>query len=151
MVDKLEPASETDKVWLERLRRDVYQELFTATFGGWDEERHIRHFTECWNSGQISIIKVDGAAVGMIQVFEEPDAFEVGEVQILPQRQNEGIGSRILKQIMELARTNRKAVKLSTGLKNDRAFRLYERLGFRQTGQTESHNLMVWTAPAGEP
>jgi ribosomal protein S18 acetylase RimI-like enzyme len=150
MPDELVPATASDKAWLERLRRDVYQDLFTATFGGWDEERHIRHFTESWESGQISIIKIDGEPVGMIQIFEEPDALEIGEVQILPNRQNEGIGSRILKQIIERARNTGKFVKLSTGLKNEGAFRLYERLGFRKTGETESHNLLTYDTSGTE-
>src|SRR5436309_8232800 len=97
MADELVPASIEEKGWLEHLRRDVYQELFKATFGGWDEARHARQFAECWERGCISIIKVDGAPVGMIQLFEQPDAVEVGEIQIRPSHQSEGIGSRVLK------------------------------------------------------
>ena len=51
MAYQLVPASIEDEVWLERLPRDVYQELFMATFGGWDEARHERQFGECLNRG----------------------------------------------------------------------------------------------------
>ena len=37
MADQLVPASIEDRAWLERLRRYVYQDLFKATFGKWDE------------------------------------------------------------------------------------------------------------------
>jgi len=95
MADRLIPASSADKAWLEQLRRDVYQELFRATFGGWDEVRHARQFAECWERGQISIIEVDGNRVGMIQLFEDADAVEVGEIQIDPRHQNKGTGGRV--------------------------------------------------------
>jgi len=69
MAYQLIPASLVDEARLERLRRDVYQELFNATFGAWDEARHARQFSECLNRGGISIIEVDGVRVGMIQLF----------------------------------------------------------------------------------
>ena len=68
---------------LERLRRDVYQELYMATFGSWDEGRHVRQFGECLIRGGISIIEVYRVRVGMIQLFDQPDAVE-GEIQIQP-------------------------------------------------------------------
>jgi ribosomal protein S18 acetylase RimI-like enzyme len=143
-VHELIPASIADKAWLEGLRRDVYQELFEATFGGWDEARHARQFAQCWERGCISIIEVDGAGVGMIQLFEKTDAVEVGEIQIMPTRQNRGIGSRILQDIIDRAQKQGKKVILSVGLKNDRAFQLYQRLGFRTVAQSETHNHMVF-------
>ena len=143
-MDELVPASVNDKDWLERLRRAVYQELFKATFGGWDEVRHARQFAECWERGHISIIKVDGERVGMIQLFEQPDAVEVGEIQIEPSHQSQGIGSRILKGIIDQAHKQRKKVILSAGLKNDRALQLYQRLGFQNVAQSETHNHMVY-------
>ncbi len=144
MADELVPALIEDKAWLERLRRDVYQDLFKATFGGWDEARHARQFAECWERGHISIIKVDGTCVGMIQWFERPDAVEIGEIQIEPSHQSQGIGTRILKDLMDRAHKQRKKVKLSVGLKNDRAFQLYRRLGFQKVAQSETHNHMVY-------
>jgi len=47
MTYQLVPALMEDQAWLERLRRDVYLELFVATFGSWDEVRHARQFSEC--------------------------------------------------------------------------------------------------------
>lgn len=141
---ELVPALIEDKAWLERLRRDVYQGLFKATFGGWDEVRHARQFGDCWERGRVSIVKVDGARVGMIQLFEEADAVEVGEIQIQPSHQSQGIGSRILKDTIARAHKQRKKVILSVGLKNDRALRLYQRLGFQKVAQSETHNHMVF-------
>jgi len=143
MAYQLTPASIEDQEWLERLRRDVYQELFKATFGGWDEARHARQFSECWKRGGISIIEVDGAPVGMIQLFDQLDRVEVGEIQILPSCQSQGIGSRVLRDLIARVHQQQKRVSLSVALKNERGYRLYERLGFQKVGQNDTHNHMA--------
>lgn len=70
----LRSACDSDEAWLEGLRRVVYQDLFKATGGEWDEARHTRHFEESWQRGEISVIEIDGAPVGMIQTFEGSEA-----------------------------------------------------------------------------
>lgn len=136
-------ASAEDQAWLENLRRNVYQELFFATWGGWDEARHKRHFSECIARGHIFIIEVDSTRVGMIQIFEQANALEVGEIQVQPGTQNGGVGTAVLKEIIARAHEGRKSVRLSVGLKNERAYRLYERLGFHCVGRTATHHHMV--------
>ncbi len=143
MAYQLVPASIGDQEWLERLRRDVYQELFFATWSGWNEARHARHVAECWKRGGLWIINVDGTRVGMIQLFDQPDAVEIGEIQIQPTHQNLGVGTRVLRDIVARAHQQHKKVSLSVALKNDRAYQLYQRLGFRQVARTDTHNHMV--------
>jgi ribosomal protein S18 acetylase RimI-like enzyme len=150
MTYQLTPVTSEDYAWLEQLRRAVYQELFLATWDAWDEARHIRHHIACMQRGGIMRIEVNGVRVGMIQLFEEPDAVEVGEIQIQPGDQGRGIGTRILQDIIARAHAHGKKVVLSTGLKNHRAYRLYKRLGFRRVAQTDTHNHMVHEpAPQG--
>lgn len=142
------PACDDDRDWLEQLRREVYEDLFEATFGGWDEARHLRQFERCWERGDIFIIQVEGRAVGMLQLFERPDAFEIGELQIQPQDQGVGLGTAVLKSVLTRARTQSKAVKLSVGLKNDGAYQLYLRLGFQLVATTETHHQLSFPLAA---
>ena len=146
MAYQLIPAVPEDEAWLEQLRRAVYRELFFATWGGWDEARHLRHCAECWERGGISRIEIDGACVGMIQLFDHPDSLEIGEIQIQPGYQNRGIGTGLLRDTIDRAREQHKKVSLSVALKNERAYRLYERLGFQKVAQNETHNLMAHPA-----
>jgi ribosomal protein S18 acetylase RimI-like enzyme len=133
-------ATVRDQRWLDQLRRSVYRELFIAAFGGWDEARHVRHTSECWDRGQISIIEVDGERVGMIQILDQTGVVEIGEMQIQPSHQNRGIGSRILSDIVDQAHKRGKTVTLSVALKNERAYEFYRRCGFQHVTQTETHN-----------
>lgn len=146
MAYQLVSAVPEDEAWLEQLRRAVYQELFLATWGGWDEARHLRHCAECWERGGISRIEIDGVRVGMIQLFDHPDGIEIGEIQIRPSYQNRGIGTRLLRDTIDRAHEQHTKVSLSVALKNARAYRLYERLGFQKVAQNETHNLMAYPA-----
>jgi ribosomal protein S18 acetylase RimI-like enzyme len=136
---QLTPATDADLPWLEALRRAVYADLFTATWGGWDEARHQRHFADCWSRGHVQVVLSDGERVGMLQVFERPDALEVGEIQVLPACQGRGIGTHLLRDVLARARATGRRVVLSTGLKNASAIRLYDRLGFRRLPPTGTH------------
>ncbi len=144
---RLRPATADDRAWLEGLRRSVYQELFVATFGGWDEARHARHCAECWALGGISLVELDGERVGMIQLLEQPDGIEIGEIQLRPSHQNRGIGSQLLRDAIARAHEQRRSVLLSLGLKNERAHRLYRQLGFRDISQSDTHYHMAHSPP----
>ena len=135
----LRPAKDSDKAWLDELRRLAYRDLFHATWGRWDEIRHQRQFADCWHRGRIQLVEIDDAPVGMIQIFESGDRMEIGEIQIRPEDQGTGIGTQLLLDVIDRAKQQGKDVVLSTGLKNLGAARLYARLGFEETGCSDTH------------
>lgn len=143
---RLIDASPADEDWLDGLRRRAYADLFGATWGGWDEARHMRQFSECVTQGHISIIEVDGERVGMVQLLEKSDAVEVAEIQIDPSHQGGGIGTSVLLDVISDARARGRDVRLSVGLKNQKAITLYERLGFVAVRQSETHCHMRYAA-----
>ena len=140
----LRPASDSDKAWLNSLRRSAYRDLFDATWGEWDETRHQRHFSESWDAGCISVITKDGQPVGMIQLFKSSDSIEVAEIQILPRQQNLGLGASVVADVIQNACKRNCFVSLHLGLKNIGAYRLYTRLGFKETERSDSHIFMVY-------
>ncbi len=144
MEYSLRNSEPKDKAWLESLRREVYKELFDLTWGGWDEERHQRHFSAFWEEGDIQIIELSGRPVGVLQMFESPDAIEMGEVQISPSFQGLGLGTKVLGDVIKQATEKSKNITLSTGLKNSGAFKLYKKLGFEEIKRTETHIHMAY-------
>jgi ribosomal protein S18 acetylase RimI-like enzyme len=148
---RLVPAVDEDQAWLEKLRRAVYRDLFFATWGQWDEARHLRHCSECWDEGGIFCVEVDGERVGMLQLFERPTSVVIGEIQIAPRYQGRGIGTVLLRDTISGAHAKGKKVSLSTGLKNHRAFALYTRLGFRHIGKSDTHDLLEFVPPEYVP
>lgn len=85
------------------------------------------------------MVETDGQPVGMIQLREADQHLEVLEIQIHPMSQGTGIGTRLLADIMERAGRQNRDVVLSTGLMNTGAARLFRRLGFEETGRSDSH------------
>lgn len=81
--------------------------------------------------------------MGMIQLFDQPNAIEIGEIQIQPSYQNRGIGTRLLRDTIDRAHEQHKKISLSVALKNERAYRLYERLGFQKVARNDTRNIMV--------
>lgn len=136
---RLKEATDIDREWLEGLRRLAYTDLFEKTWGGWDEERHQRHFTSSWEEGGIFIIETDLAEAGMIQLGDFPDHIEIKEIQILPQYQCEGLGSNVLRAMIRRAQESHRDIRLSLGLQNDGAHRLYKRMGFMELERTATH------------
>ena len=130
-------ATDADRAWLDELRRAAYARLFDLTWGAWDEERHQRYFEASWQRGGIQVIEAGGEPVGMLQLDESEAGVEVVEIQILPEYQNRGLGTRLLGEILERARQEGRDVFLSTGLKNTDACRLYARLGFAETERND--------------
>lgn len=139
-------ASSEDEAWLEDLRRRAYAGLFEATWGGWDEARHARQFSESMKRGHVSIIEVDGERVGMVQLLEESDSVEIGELQIAPGHQGRGIGTSVLLDVIADARARGRDVRLSVGSENEKAIKLYERLGFTTVRRSDTHRHMKYAA-----
>ena len=139
MLYSLRDAKDSDRAWLDELRRAAYEHLFHLTWGGWDETRHRRQFASSWRRGRIQLIEVNGQPIGMIQLRELDDCVKVGEIQVLPEHQSKGLGTQLLVEVIDRARQQGRDVILSTGLMNSRAHKLFERLGFEETERSDTH------------
>lgn len=63
------------------------------------------------------------------------------EIQLLPEFQGHGIGTALLQRELRFADARGLPVRLQV-LRENRARTLYERLGFRVCGETDTHFLM---------
>jgi ribosomal protein S18 acetylase RimI-like enzyme len=75
-------------------------------------------------------------------VGETPVEFELQEIYLHPDHQGRGIGSCLIRELLAKAQHAAKPVSLSVLKVNTRARRLYERLGFRKAGESETHYVM---------
>lgn len=89
------------------------------------------------------IICRDGEAVGRLYLTQLPERFHILDITIAPTRRNEGIGSVILKQVMEQADRAGKPVTIYVETFNP-SQRLFERLGFQSASVTGFHVLLQW-------
>ncbi len=140
---QIRPATPTDRDFLRTLHHSAYRDVVIRQFGVWDEQDQDARFDASLADTPLCIVEDGGTAIGAIAVREHSDCLELIELQILRERQNQGLGSLLLRQQMQVARANGKPMRLRVLLEN-RARALYERNGFTTTGQTEIQYLMEW-------
>lgn len=107
------------------------------TWGSWDEDEQRGFWRDHWFPGR-EVIEVDGEMAGFLDVEDREDHVWVGNIELHPRFQGQGIGTAILRDIQRDAGKRGLGVRLQV-LKVNPARQLYERLGFEVTGDTETH------------
>lgn len=139
-MTELRAATFDDLDFLYDLRRAAMKTYVEQTWG-WDEGWQQAYFRQNFTPATIQIIRSDGRDVGALSVEQRAGEVYVRSIEILPECQCRGIGTSILKEVLERAGQSGKVVALQV-LKVNRARRLYERLGFAVVGETPTHFLM---------
>lgn len=137
MRASLRPATPDDKGFLWNLHCDTMREYVEQVWG-WDEEWQCERFNERFESSERQIVGLDGVSVGAIQVDRQADHIFLKNLHIAPSHQNRGIGAQLIESLIEEADEREVPLRLQV-LKVNPSRRLYERLGFGETGATETH------------
>lgn len=132
---RLVPGDETYKEFSYQVKKAAEGEYITSMFG-WDENVQRSYHSKAWQQQKPDIMTYDGKPVGTIATIESEDCIEVGQFFILPEYQNKGIGTYLLKSILEKADRLGKNVTLRF-LKNNPVKSLYVRNGFRIVDTSE--------------
>ncbi len=128
-------AGDFDFLW--RLHNAALKE-YVEKIWGWDEERQRRLFAESFDTKNGEIIVVGDTDAGYLWAIEKESETFLVSIRILPEYQNRGIGTKIIKAVLT---QSKKPVSLQI-LKINPAQNLYKRLGFETIGETETHFLM---------
>ena len=141
---RFEAAKESDKEYFRSLNRACYEDVVGRQFGPWDEELQNNSFELKWPENNFRKIFIDDELVGGIWVDDGPEFIQLREVQIHPDFQGQGIGTKIVQMEIDNARSQGKRLQLRVLFEN-RAVKLYERLGFRIIDQNEHQHVMEST------
>jgi ribosomal protein S18 acetylase RimI-like enzyme len=136
----LRPSHPADMDFLFALHRSTMR-AYVERIWGWDDDAQKARFAEYYPTAERRIVVVDGVDVGALAIDYRPDAIFVVNIEILPAFQGQGLGAQVLTDIIIRAQDDGRTVELQV-LKVNPARRLYERLGFQVTGETETHYLM---------
>ena len=141
----LRPATEADRPFLWQLHRQTMRPYVEQTWG-WNEADQRRRFDENFDPTLKQIILLQSKPIGMIEV--EPREHEVflAVIEILPEWQGRGLGMRLIRGVVEQAGDLPVMLRV---LRANPARALYERLGFKVTGETTTHYEMRHGAEHG--
>lgn len=107
---------------------------------GWDDNQkqafimmqfHVRERSQPRKDDKI--ILLNGRAIGRMVVDRTVTPIVLTDIALLTEHRNRGIGSRLIQELMTEAASAGKPVQLHV-FATSPAVRLYERLGFRSTG-----------------
>jgi len=133
---------ENDYDFIYQVKKNAYQKYVEMNYGSWDEEQqkaYFGRFMEAYKEGAY-IITFDGQDIGFYNGCMEDGRYEIGNICIIPEYQNRGIGTAILKDILSAHADKEITIQY---FKQNPVGRLYKKLGFKPAGETSFHYQMV--------
>ena len=142
MLDvNLRQATDADSEFAYQTKKAAFRTYVEAA-GGWDEteqrQLHRRRFAE----QEFQVVQVSGEDVGVLVVARRLDCMKVNQLFILPDYQGRGIGEAVMKGVIADAKGHGLPIRLRVLDTNTRAAAFYRRLGFVETGETDTHITM---------
>lgn len=116
---------------------------------GWDDKEQARILRSRLHPEGWHIIQSQNQDIGLLVVDEEAGSIRLAEIELMPTWQGRGIGSSIVRWLIEESAAAGKPLTLRVLHVNERAQTLYERLGFRPFKEIETHVYLRWS-PSGE-
>ena len=102
---------------------------YIAEVWGWDEGDQREFHSRAFNPARWQIVTAGGIDIGMIDVEYRDDQIYLARIEIHPDRQGRGIGSHLIRNLIEDADRHGVGFTLDVLAVNTRARSLYRRLG----------------------
>jgi GNAT superfamily N-acetyltransferase len=125
--------------WDERQREVFLRQQFSA--------QHT-YYQEHYAGAAFQVILCDGQPAGRLYVARWPDEIRIVDVALLPRFRNAGIGTALLRGLLDEGAATGKLVSIHVERFNP-ARGLYARLGFRQVANHGVYLLLEWSAAPG--
>lgn len=101
-------------------------------------------------NARFDIIELDGERIGRVVVDRPGNELHIVDQAIVPPMRNKGIGTAMMRVLMDEAAAAGVPVRLTVASSNDPSLRLYLRLGFVETGAVPMYIEMLWHPPTAE-
>ncbi|MYN15684.1 GNAT family N-acetyltransferase [Rugamonas sp. FT107W] len=104
-----------------------------------------RHYRAAYPDARFDIVELDGVAIGRFYVARLPGMTHVVDISLLPPWRGQGHGTELLRGLQRDAARDGAGISMHVEGSNP-AQRLYERLGFRVTGDAGPYKMLEWRA-----
>ena len=101
------------------------------------------HYVQKYPTASHDIIMSDDRPVGRLYVARLDQEIRIVDITLLPAERNAGIGSYLIKQLLDEANRSGKVTRIYVEEFNP-SLRLFERLGFSPSDQQGIHLLLQW-------
>lgn len=135
------------RVYASTREEELMQVPWTATqkesFLQMQFEAQHRHYMEHYRDAAFGVILDDGVPVGRLYIARWPEEIRIVDISLLPEHRRRGIGSFLLRQILDEATATTRRVGIHVERFNP-ALHLYERLGFRAVADRGVYLFLEW-------
>ena len=140
---ELRPYNDKDYEFVYNTKKVAYKKYVEMNWGLWDEEKQRKMF--------VDFIRVYGKDIQIVMENKKPIGFyhcenlknggyEIGNICIIPECQGRGIGTKILKDILDEHKHQDVYLRY---FKQNPVVKLYERLGFEMLEELTYHYKMI--------
>ncbi|MCP4379319.1 MAG: GNAT family N-acetyltransferase [bacterium] len=103
-----------------------------------------KYYQEHFTQAAFDLILLNTEPIGRLYLDHRTEEFHIIDIALLPQYRGQGLGSKLMANILTEAETVGLPVRIHVE-KNNPALRLYRRLGFTEIGDDEGvYYLMEW-------
>lgn len=127
---ELRPAQPQDLPQLYAITASAMRSYVEQAFGPWVEDFQRTVIANSFDPATHRFIHVDGALAGVVAVAEFGDHIQLEKLYLLPDVQGRGVGSQVLRDLLQAAERQQKTLRLRVLEVNTSARRFYERHGF---------------------
>lgn len=142
MTLKFIPVVESDRDFFIHVHHASYRPIIEQMFG-WDAATQDDFANKAFDEGGMHIITHNEKKVGVVGWDQYENYLWLKELFLLPEYQNQKIGSKVLEHSINKAQAVNKDLRLQTLKENIGAKKLYERFGFEVTDKTDTHWKMI--------
>jgi GNAT superfamily N-acetyltransferase len=141
-----------DDAFLARVYASTRADELAVT--GWNEEQKAlfcrrqfdaqsAHYSANYPGASFQVIERDGRPIGRLYVARWEKEIRIVDITLLPESRGTGIGTRLLRDLQDEARSSGKSLTIHVERFN-RALQLYQRLGFQEIEDKGVYLLMEW-------
>jgi len=149
----LRPVTDADQEFLigvyagtraDELAQTNWDDSQKDAFIRWQYQMQKQEYDTRYPDARYDVILVDGVPAGRIWVGADDTQIRLLDIAVIREFQNRGVGTHLLRQLMDEATRDNKALRHMVFVLNDNAFRFYERLGFKTIEDLGGYKHMEW-------
>jgi GNAT superfamily N-acetyltransferase len=150
MLRRVTPADDAfllsvyDSTRAEELGQVEWQEGQRELFLKWQFDLQRREYDARFPDAEYDVILIDDRPAGRIWIGRDSEQIRLLEIALLPEFQNRGAGTLLLRRLIEESRQAGKPLRHMVFVLNNDAHRFYERLGFVVIEEFGAYKHMEW-------
>lgn len=127
----------------EELRAVPWSDAEKAAFVDMQFAAQKAHYEEHYRGCAFLVVELEGRPIGRLYVDRGPEDIRIVDITLLPELRGRGIGGTLMREILAEGQAAAKVVSIHVE-RDNRAMRLYRRLGFRHVDTYGAYHLMEW-------